>query len=356
MGKRGFYPEAGEPRKRSWRRRGGLLARVLFALAGGCAAPLERYGFAEPHMGCDFRIVVYAAGPEEAREGARRAFARIAELEGRLSDYDPGSEVSRLRGRTAWQRVSEDLWRNLVRAREVWRDSEGAFDVTLGELTRLWRRARRQGVPPTEERLVEARRHMGLDQLELDPETRSVRLLDPLLRLDLGGIAKGDALEEALTVLRESGLEHALVDGGGDIRVGAAPPGRRGWVIALPGDPDRREWIELEHLAVATSGDTERGLSHGGLRHSHILDPATGRALVGSSLVSVVAPDGALADAWASALSVLGAEGEGRAVLAGVQARILTPVEGRALERTTAGFPERLSSDDVSEERGAARP
>ncbi len=320
----------------------GVLLGVL-----GCRAGPERYTFQEAHMGTVFRIVLYADSEARALQGAEGAFARIADLEAQLSDYDPESELSRLSGRTAWQRVSPDLWRNLQLSKRIGEASEGAFDVTLGALSRVWRRARRKGQAPPQARLDEALSQVGFASLELDAPTRSVRLLEPDMRLDLGGIAKGDALDEALSVLRAHGIERALVDGGGDLALGAPPPGLSGWSVALPrGGPGDTgvEWIRVAHAGVATSGDTERGFVYEGQRYSHLIDPRTGLALVDSPIVTVLAPTGAEADAWASALSVSGARGLKALVRFGGEARLLPRGGADGVKMTTAGFPERLSS------------
>ena len=319
---------------------------LLVLVAGGCAAGPRRFEYDEPHMGTRFRIVLYADGPERADAAAREAFGRIAELEGRLSDYDPASELSRLSGGTGWRGVSDDLWRNLVLGGEIWRESGGAFDPTVGGLSRLWRRAHRRGELPEPARLEEALEGTGFDKVELDAATRSVRFAVSGVRLDLGGIAKGDALDEALTVLALHGIERALVDGGGDIRAGVPPPGEPGWTVLLPGAGDVNETLALSHGAVATSGDTERFLVHEGRRYSHIVDPRTGYALVDSPVVTVLAPSGALADAWASALSVSGEAGLVAARRNGIEARLFLRDGVRLRKRETAGFGERLSSKE----------
>lgn len=303
------------------------LGLALLALQA-CQAPVRRFEFAETAMGTEFRLVFYASDAERAGAAARAAFARIEALDQALSDYDPESELSRL-GRSSdgpgpapWVELSEDLWRVLRAAAEVSRASDGAFDVTVGRLTQLWRRARRQGERPAPEHLAEARASVGWRALELDPEAPRARLGLRGMRLDLGGIAKGYALDQALASLVAHGCGRALVDGGGDVAVGAPPPGASGWRVAIAGlesaDPraDRAgRTLCLAHAALATSGSLERFVELDGERLSHILDPRSGQALRERSLASVLAPDGLRADAWATALSVLGPE-EGPRVLA----------------------------------------
>ncbi len=332
----------------------GLRVLVLSSapLVVGCASmPLERFEYERAAMGTRFRIVLYARAREAADSAAEAAFARVAALEGELSDYDERSELSRLSGAsdsgpTGPIPVSADLFAVLECSQRVAAASGGAFDVTVGPYVRLWRRARRQGEPPGPERLRQVAPSVGFRRLALDRGRRTVRLLAPAMRLDLGGIAKGFALDEALAVLARRGIERALVLGGGDIAVGRPPPGRAGWRIAIVGLEAPEEEIELACAAVATSGDLERYLDFGGKRYSHIVDPRTGRALDERRLVSVIAPGGMLADALATAVSVLGAP-EGLALVerfdgARVRVAILAP-DGLRVFRSPA-FPPALSS------------
>jgi thiamine biosynthesis lipoprotein len=153
-----------------------------------------------------------------------------------------------------------------------------------------------------------------------------VRLLAPRMRLDLGGIAKGYALDQALDVLAAAGVGRALVDGGGDVAASGAPRASDGWRVALwggVGAPDRREAVALERAALATSGDAFQALEIGSERRSHVLDPRTGEAQAGRASASVWARDGATADALATALCVLEpAEGLALAARFGAEARV----------------------------------
>lgn len=263
-------------------------------------------------MGTEFRIVLYAPDEAFASLAARAAFDRIAELDGILSDYAAGSELNRLSagsGQGAAVTVSDDLWRVLERSLALSRESGGAFDITVGPIVRLWRRATSQRELPKPRRLETALEATGHEHVVLDPEKQSVLLERPGMRLDVGGIAKGYAAAEALAVLKKLGISRALVDAGGDMALGAPPPGRAGWRIALaPFEGEAREtdrYVELRDCGVATSGDTYRYVEIDGIRYSHIVDPRTGFGLTTHSSITVIAPDATTADALASALSVM---------------------------------------------------
>ena len=300
----------------------GLLVVVLALATSGCLTTppepgqLDRFEYTEPQMGVPFRIVLYAPGRAEADEAARAAFARIAALNAILSDYEFDSELSRL-SRTAGSGeavpVSLELWLVLERAQELARRSNGAFDVTVGPLVSLWRRARRDQELPESRRLEAALAATGWRHLELDSRHRTARLAVPRMRLDLGGIAKGYAVDEALRVLRERGVRRALVSGGGDLAVSEPPPGKPGWRIEVPplegADAAEPGHVLLRNAGLATSGDTFQFVELGGVRYSHIVDPRTGLGLTDHSLVTVIARDGLTADGLSTALSVQGPAG-----------------------------------------------
>lgn len=293
----------------------GIIAAVALiaaTISPGAAATLTRFEYSQPHMGTLVRIVVYAPSEPMAVDATNAAFARIRALDYALSDYRDSSELMRLcrRSGTEAVAVSEDLFRVLRAAQQFARDSDGAFDVTAGPLSLLWRQARRQNTIPDADRIAAARALVGHAKLELDEARRSVRLRQPGMQLDLGGIAKGFAADEAAAVLATRGMARALVAAGGDIVAGDPPPGAEGWRVAVASldgaDGAPSGHLTLRNAAVSTSGDTEQFVVVGGIRHSHIFDPRTGRALSGRSGVTVVAPAATTSDALATAVSVMG--------------------------------------------------
>lgn len=293
---------------------------VALGLAGCAPArrSAARFEYTQPQMGLPFRIVLYAADQPSADAAADAAFARVAELNSILSDYDTDSELSRL-SQTAGQgkavRVGEDLWRVLERAQQLAQESGGAFDITCGPVVSLWRKARREKILPDKIKLEEARRAVGFSKLRLDARAHTAELLAPYMRLDLGAIAKGYAIDEALKVLRTNGIRSALVSGSGDMAASEAPPGTQGWRIELapldtkdaPEAP-RTQFVLLRNRALATSGDFFQRLEINGVRYSHIVDPRTGVGLTDHSLVVVIARDCLTADSLSTAVSVLGPE------------------------------------------------
>jgi thiamine biosynthesis lipoprotein len=296
-----------------------LLLALASLLSAGCAAPraaeLRRYEFSQPEMGVPFRIVLYATNETHAQVAAKAAFGRIRELNNKLSDYDLESELSKL-SRTSGQgravSVSDDLWRVLAASQDWARRTDGAFDVTVGPVVNLWRHARRQRQLPRADRLAEARARVGYTNLVLDPKTHTVLLRVPEMRLDLGGIAKGFAADEAFKVLRQHGIRSALVAAAGDIAFGDTPPGEPGWKVTLATldvtNAPPPYVLRVANCGVSTSGDVFQHLEIDGVRYSHIVDPRTGIGLTDHSLVSIIAPNSMTSDALDTAVSVLGPE------------------------------------------------
>lgn len=272
----------------------------------------QRFEFSQPHMGTQVRVIVYAPDATTASRASRAAFHRIAALDDTMSDYKTGSELMRLCRSAGGPpvRVSRDLFRVLARAQEVAQQTNGAFDVTVGPVVRLWRRARRRAELPDAAELTSARELVSYKYLRLDPKARTVQLLKRGMLLDLGGIAKGYAADAALTVLKRYGIASALVAAGGDIAVSAPPPGEAGWNVGIapldsPAQPPAR-FLALQSAGVSTSGDAEQFVEIAGQRYSHIIDPRAGQALTGHSSVTIVAPDATTSDAMATAFGVLG--------------------------------------------------
>lgn len=263
------------------------------------------------HMGTIVRIVADCDSPEDFQQATDAAFERIREIEQICSDYRNDSEVLILSAQSPTSEpvdISDDLWKVLSVAMSVNAASDGAFDVTLGPLTREWRRFRRRN-EFDEQRIAEAMKRIGAKYLKLHPETQAVSLETANMRIDLGGIAKGYAIDAALDVLKDHGITRALVDAGGDIGASNAPRGELGWKVGIAGLDPRKPPILITYVAnsaVATSGDAYQFLEYEGKRYSHIIDPRTGYGVDHRGTVTVFASNATLADAWASALSVLG--------------------------------------------------
>lgn len=300
------------PTPRAWAV--GLWLVMLVAPAPTAVAePWHQLQRTSRHMGTQFKITVYAQDLAAAQRGLDAAFAKIGKLDEMMSDYRPDSEIRRLPRDAPHESavaVSLDTWRVLTEAQQIAHLSDGAFDVTVGPLTRVWRKARRTRTWPPQDQIDAARNAVGHSFLQVDAHAPRVRCLKHGMAIDLGGIAKGYALDASYQVLVDHGLRRALIDGGGDVIAGDPPPDQTSWRIQLAGlttDQANATIVHLHNQAIASSGDLWQFIRHHGQRYSHIIDPRTGLGVEGPSSATVIAPSATRADAWASALSVLGA-------------------------------------------------
>ncbi|MEX0647536.1 MAG: FAD:protein FMN transferase [Balneolaceae bacterium] len=276
----------------------------------------ERYLFEHPQMGTLFKIIMYAHDEETAVAASDSAFQRIDALNNMLSDYVEDSELNQLPVRSGdgtFVRVSDELYHVIHKAQSVSQQTDGAFDITIGPFVELWRAMNRQDIPrlPDQSALDQAGQAVGYRHIKLDTLEQKAALNQPGMQLDLGGIAKGYAADEALKVLQSYSIESALIDAGGDITTGDAPPGKDGWQINIPRQTANGMnylTLILHNRAVATSGDLFQYTEIEGERYSHIIDPETGLGITSRRMVTVIAADGITADSYASALSVLGPE------------------------------------------------
>lgn len=271
---------------------------------------LSHFEYKQVHMGVQARIVLFAPDSATARRAAVAAYDRIAELDQIMSDYRNDSELMQLCDRAGTEPVpvSDDLFTVLETAQRLARQSNGAFDVTIGPLVRLWREARRTERLPRSAELEAAQAKVGWKLMKLDSSDQTVELTVPAMQLDLGGIAKGYAADEALAALRMHGANRVLFEFGGDVVVGDPPPGKKGWdVAAALGSPGENA-VVIENEAFSTSGDTQQFVIVDGTRYSHVVDPRTGIGLTDRTAATVVGPRGALTDALATTLAIMGPE------------------------------------------------
>lgn len=281
---------------------------------------LQLVEYRQPAMGVELVIQAWTADYDAAVKAIGQAAQRVEQLEEILSDYREDSEVklvSQSLMKATRVSVSDDLMDVLVRSRKMWEVGEGKFDVTIGPLSALWREARKSGKLPDPLAAKEALARIGFGHLTLDPENGTIELAagKPVPQFDFGAIGKGYAADEALRVLRESGIPAALVELGGDLACGSPPPGRMGWRIALSSvdrelkNPDGNlVYAELSNCGIATSGDRHQFMEVDGVRYSHLIDPRSGEPLTCSRLVTAIAPSGADADALATIFSLTAPE------------------------------------------------
>lgn len=284
----------------------------LFLLTSlSSSAQLQKFRFTETKMGSPFNLVFWADDTAKAAHLAREGFALVDFYNSIFSDYDNNSELSRINHQAgkSTQTLSPPLFDILLYAANAWRKSKGAFDITVAPLSQLWRRARKEKRFPDTGSINRAKRMVGFNRIQLDTVARTISFPDTMMKLDLGGIAKGYTAEKVLEFLRSKGITKALVDAGGDITLGDAPDNTSGWIIAVNVPESAEELLAkrllLHNLSVATSGDAFQYFEKDGKKYSHIIDPRTGYGIESQRNVTIIAATGTDADWLATASSIL---------------------------------------------------
>jgi FAD:protein FMN transferase len=284
---------------------------MLIPLPG--KAQLKRFSFSQPKMGSAFTIILYDKDSLHAAGTAQQCFKLVDQYVLVYSDYIDSSELNRLctvAGKTKTPfHVSPALLDILLLSKKAYVKSEGSFDITLGPVTHLWRKARKEKIFP-EDKTVKGKLSLtGFNKLIIDSAARTVSLLQENMQLDLGGIAQGYIAQRVIEYLKENNIANALVDVSGDIAATGAPPGMPGWTIAINVPESKTEMLSKKLLvtnkAVTTSGDVYQYMEHNGKRYSHIINPKTGYGITSGRNVTVIANDATTADWLTKACSIL---------------------------------------------------
>jgi len=246
-----------------------------------------------------------------AKKQARACFKLVDSLNQIFSNYDSSSELTRINNNAgiAKSMASPLMWELLLESKRAYTKSHGAYNIAMGPLTQLWRIARRSKSFPTQLQIKETLLLCDFNKIQLNDLEHSIYLSAKGMQLDFGGIGKGYIAQKVVDYLKKEGVTSSLVDAGGDIVFGDAPPNKKGWIVGV-NQPEQAddllpEKLQLHNISVATSGDVYQFIEHDGKKYSHIIDPATGYGVTSLRNVTVIANDGALADWLATACSIL---------------------------------------------------
>lgn len=275
-------------------------------------AQQKRFSFSKYKMGSPFQISLYAPDSTTANKLANASYALVDSLNQIFSDYIDSSELNLLcatAGKDSFVKVSPALYDIFLIAKRAWRSSEGNFDITIGPLSRLWRSERKAKRFPQATAIATERKKVGFDKVIIDTAELRVKLKEPDMQLDLGGIAAGYMAQKVIDFLSSNNIRSALVNASGDIVCSEAPPEKDGWIIGVNMPGERNELIDkkiyLKNASVSTSGDVFQFIEHNGKKYSHIISPLTGYGVTFQRNVTIIAPDGATADWLATACSIL---------------------------------------------------
>lgn len=262
-------------------------------------------------MGSPLNIIFYAPDSVIANKQARACFKLVDSLNHIFSNYDSSSELTRINNNAgiAKSMASPLMWELLLESKRAYTKSHGAYNITMGPLTHLWRTARRLKQFPTTTQIKNNLLLSDFNKIQMNAQDHSIYLSDKGMQLDFGGIGKGYIAQKVVDYLKKEGVTSSLVDAGGDIVFGDAPPNKKGWIVGV-NQPEQAddllpEKLQLHNMSVATSGDVYQFIEHNGKKYSHIIDPKTGYGVTSLRNVTVIANDGAVADWLATACSIL---------------------------------------------------
>jgi thiamine biosynthesis lipoprotein len=288
------------------------LAAIVTQPSAGRQSTLHRYEGTRLSMASVYAIEAYGSDASRLQAVVSEAFDEVDRIDSLMSHYKADSALSRLNRAAAQHAVTvePELFNLIAEAMRYSRDSDGAFDITVGPLMKAWGFFRGEGRIPSRAALAAARRHVGHAHVRLSPESYSIAFDAEGVELDLGGIAKGYAVDRAAALLRERQVPAALISAGGSsIYAIGAPPGRHGWDVAIADPIDARKiarTVTIRDRAVSVSGGAEKSFESGGVTYSHIMDPRTGRPVQGMLSVAVLTTTATAGDALDNALFVLG--------------------------------------------------
>jgi FAD:protein FMN transferase len=277
-----------------------------------------RYEASHNAMATEYTVVAYGSDREYLAEVVNEVFEEIDRLDAQLSNYKPDSELSYVNRAAADQSVVVEpgLFRLIQDSLRFSEETDGAFDITVGPLMKAWGFFRGQGRLPTRAEITQILQRVGYRHVKLDPALRTVRFNENGIELDLGGIAKGYAVDRAVEILRENGVNSALVSSGtSSIYALGSPPGARAWRVTLRDPYDGKKIgnvILLRNYSVSTSANYERFFVVRGKTYGHLMDPHTGMPVEGILTAAVLAPSACQSDALTKSLFVLGVDGIGK--------------------------------------------
>jgi thiamine biosynthesis lipoprotein len=262
-------------------------------------------------MGSAFNLIIVSADSNKANHLARKSYELVDSLNHIFSNYDSSSELSKINASAGLlpYKMSTAMLDLVQKSQYAYIQSKGAYDISIGPLSSLWRNARKAKLFPEASTVLATKKLVGFAQVKINKRLGTIFLPNADMQLDFGGIAKGYIAQWVINYLKANGIQQALADAGGDIVMSGAPLNQQGWLIGvnLPETTDQllNKKLQLSNCSVATSGDVFQFIEYKGVKYSHIINPLTGYGVTNLRNVTIVAKTGATADWLATACSIL---------------------------------------------------
>lgn len=274
-------------------------------------AQTRKFSYSEMKMGSAFNLIIVSADSNKANHLARKSYELVDSLNHIFSNYDSSSELSKINASAGLlpYKMSTAMLDLVQKSQYAYIQSKGAYDISIGPLSSLWRNARKAKLFPEASTVLATKKLVGFAQIKINKRLGTIFLPNANMQLDFGGIAKGYIAQWVINFLKANGIQQALVDAGGDIVMSGAPLNQQGWLIGvnLPETTDQllNKKLQLSNCSVATSGDVYQFIEYKGVKYSHIINPLTGYGVTNLRNVTIVAKTGATADWLATACSIL---------------------------------------------------
>jgi thiamine biosynthesis lipoprotein len=262
-------------------------------------------------MGSAFNLIIVSADSNKANHLAQKSYELVDSLNHIFSNYDSSSELSKINASAGLlpYKMSRAMLDLVQKSQYAYIQSKGAYDISIGPLSSLWRNARKAKLFPEASTVLATKKLVGFAQVKINKRLGTIFLPNANMQLDFGGIAKGYIAQWVINFLKANGIQQALVDAGGDIVMSGPPLNQQGWLIGvnLPETTDDllNKKLQLSNCSVATSGDVYQFIEYKGVKYSHIINPLTGYGVTNLRNVTIVAKTGATADWLATACSIL---------------------------------------------------
>ena len=274
-------------------------------------AQTRKFSYSEMKMGSAFNLIIVSADSNKANHLARKSYELVDSLNHIFSNYDSSSELSKINASAGLlpYKMSTAMLDLVQKSQYAYIQSKGAYDISIGPLSSLWRNARKAKLFPEASTVLATKKLVGLNQVKINKRLGTIFLPNANMQLDFGGIAKGYIAQWVINFLKANGIQQALVDAGGDIVMSGPPLNQQGWLIGvnLPETTDQllNKKLQLSNCSVATSGDVYQFIEYKGVKYSHIINPLTGYGVTNLRNVTIIAKTGATADWLATACSIL---------------------------------------------------
>jgi len=308
-------------------------------------AQTRKFSYSEMKMGSPFNLIIVSTDSIKAKHLAQKSFQLVDSLSHIFSNYDSSSELSKINTSAGLlpYKMSATMLDLVQKSQYAYIQSKGAYDISIGPLSSLWRNARKTKLFPEASTVLATKKLVGLGQVKINKRLGTIFLPVSGMLLDFGGIAKGYIAQRVIDYLKTSGIQQALADAGGDIVMSGAPLNQKGWLVGVnvPETTDDllNKKLQLSNCSVATSGDVYQYIEKNGVKYSHIINPITGYGVTNLRNVTIIAKTGATADWLATACSILPIKEAKKLAISHQAALLITTLEnGKLVFEATPNF------------------